>query len=92
MELDEYAKEIHHKVGESVINNKIDVLITVGENAKETYNVGYDAGIKAYHYDSNEEMIKEIDYIIEHDDVILVKGSHGMHLTEVVEYLKESSE
>ena len=92
LELDEYAKEIHHKVGESVINNKIDVLITVGENAKETYNVGYDAGIKAYHYDSNEEMIKEIDYIIEHDDVILVKGSHGMHLTEVVEYLKESSE
>lgn len=88
LELDNYAKDIHKEVGMSVIDNKIDVLITVGENAKETYSVCYDAGIESYHYENNDEMLKEIDKIIDIGDTVLVKGSHGMKLTEVVEHLK----
>ena len=88
LELDEYAEEIHREVGKSVIDNKIDVLITVGEQSKETYSIVYDNGNEAYHYDSNEEMLKDIDRIIDIGDTILVKGSHGMNLIEVVEHLK----
>ncbi len=88
LELGDYAKEIHKEVGKSVIDNKIDVLITVGENSLETHNVVYDAGIKAYHYKDNRELLKEIDDITDHGDMILVKGSNGMHLDEVVEHLK----
>ena len=88
LELDEYAKDIHKEVGKSVIDNKIDVLITVGENSMETYNIVYDHGIESYHYNSNIEMLKEIDDIIDHGDTVLVKGSHGMNLVEVVEHLK----
>ena len=88
LELDEYAKEIHKEIGKSVIDNKIDVLITVGENSKETYSLVYDANIEAYHYNNNEEMLNEIDKIIDIGDTILVKGSHGMNLIEIVEHLK----
>lgn len=88
LELDEFAKDIHKEVGNSVLNNHIDVLITVGENAKETYSVVYDNNVEAYHYDNNSDMLKEIDDIIVHGDTILVKGSHGMKLIEVVEHLK----
>ena len=88
LELNNYALEIHREIGQSVIKNKIDVLITVGENAYHTYSIAYDAGIESYHYKNNDEMIKEIDKIIDINDTILVKGSHGMNLIEVVEHLK----
>lgn len=88
LELDEFAKEIHKEIGNSVINNKIDVLITVGENSKETFSVVYDNNIEAYHFDSNSDMLKEIDDIIDHGDTVLVKGSHGMNLIEIVEHLR----
>ena len=88
LELDNYAKDIHEEIGRNVINNHIDVLITVGENAYYTYSVVYDAGIESHHYKNNIEMLKEIDKIIDIGDTILVKGSHGMNLTEVVEHLK----
>lgn len=88
LELDNYALEIHKEIGQSVIKNKIDVLITVGENAYHTYSIAYNAGIESYHYKNNDEMIKEIDKIIDINDTILVKGSHGMNLIEVVEHLK----
>ena len=88
LELDNYAKYIHEEIGMSVINNKIDVLITVGENATYTYSIAYDNGIESYHYDCNDDMLKEIDNIIDIGDTILVKGSHGMNLIEIVEHLK----
>ena len=88
LELDKYAEEIHKEVGKRVINNNIDVLVTVGENAYFTYSVCYDSGIESYHYKCNDDLIKEIDKIIDIDDIILVKGSHGMNLIQVVEHLK----
>ncbi len=88
LELDKYAKEIHEEIGNNIINNKIDVLLTVGENAYYTYSIVYDKGIEAYHYNNNEEMLKDIDKIIDIGDTILVKGSHGMNLIEVVNHLK----
>lgn len=88
LELDNYAKDIHEKIGESVINNKIDVLITVGENAYYTYSIAYDNNIESYHYENNDDMLKEIDKIIDIGDTILVKGSHGMNLIQIVEHLK----
>ncbi len=89
LELDNYAKDIHEEIGKIIIENKIDVLLTVGENANYTYSVCYDSGIESYHYDNNSEMLKEIDKIIDIGDTILVKGSHGMNLIEVVEYLRD---
>ena len=88
LELDDYAEDIHKQIGNIVINKKIDVLITVGENTYYTYSVVYDNKIESYHYKNNEELLKEIDKIIDIGDTILVKGSHGMNLTQVVEHLK----
>ena len=88
LELDNFAEEIHKEVGKSVIDNKIDVLITVGEYAYHTYSICYDNGVESYHYKNNDDMLKEIDKIIDIGDTILVKGSHGMNLIQVVEHLK----
>ncbi len=88
LELDDYAKKIHEEVGNSVVSNKIDVLISVGENAYYTYEVCNNNGIECYHYHDNQTLINNIDKIIKRGDTILVKGSHGMKLIDVVNYLK----
>ena len=88
LELDKYSKKIHQEIGELVIENKIDVLITVGEYAKETYNVVYSKGIEAHYFMDNTTLIGKIKEIIKENDTILVKASHGMNLVEIVDYLK----
>ena len=90
LELDEYAKDIHKEIGHIAFDNKIDVVVTVGENSLYTYNICHNEAIESYHYGNNKELLDEIDKIIEPGDTILVKGSHGMNLIEVVEYLKHS--
>lgn len=91
LELDQYGKEIHEEIGRSIIKNKIGLLITVGELSKYTHSIVYDNGIKSYHFDTNEKLINVIDDLTDHGDTILVKGSHGMNLVEVVEYLKKKA-
>lgn len=90
LELNEYGKDIHRDIGKLVIDNNIDVLISVGNLTKYTYDIVYDKGIEAYHFDTNKELLEEIDEITDHDDTVLIKGSHGMNLIEIVEYLKKA--
>ena len=88
LELDDYAIKIHQDIGKIIIDNKIDLLITVGNYSYETYNIVYDSGIESYHFIDNQEMLMKIDDLIDINDTILVKGSHGMNLIEIVEHLK----
>ena len=46
-------------------------------------------GMEAYHFENNQQLKQKLEQMIQKNDVILVKGSHGMHLHEIVEYLKE---
>lgn len=39
LELGEYSKELHEKVGLEVAKNKIDILITVGKEAENIARV-----------------------------------------------------
>ena len=89
LELDNFGEGIHKDIGQVVIDNMIDVLITVGDLAKYTYNVVNNKNIESYYYKTNQDLIDNIDSIIKKDDTILIKGSHGMNLIEVVDYLKE---
>ena len=87
LELGEFSKEMHTKVGEEVIKNKIDILITVGVEAK---NIADEAkksknNIKIYKCASNEEAIDIAKKELKKDDLVLVKASNGMHFDKIVE-------
>ena len=90
LELGEFSKQMHQKMGEEVINNNIDVLITVGKEAKIIANTVKDnnENIEVYSFESNKEAIDLLKQIIKENDVILVKASHGMHFEEIVEAIK----
>lgn len=90
LELGEFAKEMHEKVGEEVYKNNIDILITVGENSKYIAKKALSLGMneeKIFIYDTNEKAIDKIKNIIQEGDYILVKASSGMKFKEIVESL-----
>ena len=48
------------------------------------------AGKKAYHFANNKKLIDYLKNIIHPNDVVLIKGSNGMYLKEVVKSLEEN--
>ena len=84
LELGEYSKELHEKVGDEVIKNNIDILVTVGTEAKYIAKVAKEK-VDVHEFDNNKDAIKYLNSIIKENDVILVKASHGMNFTEIVE-------
>ena len=92
LELGEYSKKIHQNIGKFINNNTIDLLITIGPNSlyikEEALKNGFPKE-KIYSYNNCEEAINEINNIIKKDDIVLLKGSHGMNLIKIVNYLIE---
>ena len=88
LELGEFSNELHEKVGNEVINNKIDILVTVGEMAKTISSVAKKSNIKTYHCENNVNAIEIIRNFMKKDDIILIKASNGMKFKEIVEGLK----
>ena len=65
LELGEYSKELHEKVGLEVVKNKIDILITVGKEAENIARVAKDNGIEhVYTFDNNNEATEKLKKII----------------------------
>ena len=85
LELGDYSEELHRNVGKVVNDNNIDMLITVGEEAKY---IDEESNIEKYHFDNNEDAIKYIKSIINKGDNILIKASNGMKFIEIVNSLK----
>lgn len=85
LELGSYSKELHEKVGEEVVKNKIDILITVGEEAKQIARMAEENSKEVILCHSNEEAIQKINQIKKENDCILLKASNGMHFGEIAE-------
>lgn len=88
LELGEFAKSIHEEVGKEVYNNKIDILVTVGELSINIANKAKELGTKqVYECKNNEEAIKILKKEICEGDLILLKASNRMNFGEILEAL-----
>lgn len=90
LELGKYSKEIHEKVGIEVVNNKVDVLITVGNESKNIEKVAINNGFNkenTYHFNNADECYNNLSKILRKNDVVLLKASHSIGLTNVVNKL-----
>jgi UDP-N-acetylmuramoyl-tripeptide--D-alanyl-D-alanine ligase len=88
LELGEYSKQMHEKIGEEVVKNNVDILITVGTEAKEIAAVAKKAGIEVHSFEKNIQAINELKENMRNEDVILVKASNAMNFIEIVEAIK----
>ena len=90
LELGEYTKELHQKVGEEVVKNKIDILITVGEYSKDISKKARELHMnEIYECKNKEEATEKIKDIMRSGDAIVLKASNAMKLGEILENLKK---
>lgn len=86
LELGEFSKMLHEKVGEEVAKNSIDVLITVGELSKNIASKAQEKGINKENIfvcEENLEAVKIINDIAKQGDAILLKASNGLNFQEI---------
>lgn len=92
LELGKNSKTIHKKVGELINKNNTNYLITIGKYSKYISKVAKKNKmnkkfIKHFKYEkSSREFIKSI---LKDGDILLIKGSNGMKLCNLIEYLKK---
>ncbi|MNZ63460.1 UDP-N-acetylmuramoyl-tripeptide--D-alanyl-D-alanine ligase [compost metagenome] len=93
LELGASEGDYHREIGAFLNASKLDYLFTYGklgefiaEGAGDTLDADH---IFAYH--DKSELIRKLVSILNPKDVVLVKGSRGMKLEEVVEAIKISS-
>jgi len=89
LELGDYEQDSHDKVGRRAIE-VADVIITVGQRARmigETATRWGRSEIEVYMVDSNSDAIELLKQTVRGDDVILIKGSRGMKMEQIVNAL-----
>ena len=92
LELGEYSRELHEKVGKEVVKNKIDILITVGIEAKYIANIAK-INIEKQNViecESNEEAVNILNKIKKENDCILFKASNGMNFGKIIEKINHT--
>ena len=90
-ELGTEEKALHHEVGMHAAACGIDIVCGIGELAKEIVNgaVENQSHTKGLWFSSKKEFLAQIKELIQTNDNILVKASHGMEFPEIVDELKE---
>ncbi len=90
LELGPYEQEGHEKVGVRAAE-VADVLITVGPRAKMIAQAALRAGMppeRVQVTEDAEQAVAALKSLLQPDDVVLVKASHGMRLDRVVAALE----
>lgn len=90
-ELGSYSEDLHKRIGTVVKNEKIDILVTVGDDAAYINEGAIEAGYNkenSYHFKDNKTAIEFINTIKKQEDNILVKASNSMNFKEIVDSIK----
>ncbi len=88
LELGEFARKLHEEVGSAVVDNRIDVLITVGSLAHSISSKAISLGMnKKYVYmvNNNAKAIELLKNIITSGDTILFKASNSLKFQKIVD-------
>lgn len=87
LELGPDSQMMHENVGRYLEGKNIDALFTFGAASKFISNTGKAHVTQAEHYEDKQALITTLQNYVQSEDKILVKGSRGMKLEEVVEAL-----
>jgi UDP-N-acetylmuramoyl-tripeptide--D-alanyl-D-alanine ligase len=87
LELGRESVPAHKEIGEYVVHKKIDILLTTGDISRNTYLAAQKLGMSDdnnKYFKDKEELIYYLKSIIKNDDLILIKGSQGSRMEEIV--------
>lgn len=92
LELGAVAEQAHRELGRLLVEKNVDILITVGDMARFIADEAAIAGLSEddiHSFSSRGQAISWLKDNLIAGDTVLVKGSHGMHMNEIVEHLSE---
>lgn len=94
LEIGEESSKYHQEIGSFIAkSNKIDYLVAVGSLAKEYYNGALKNGMDlnfVHYFENKSQAAQFIQQNIKSKDVLLLKGSRGMFMEEILETLERS--
>lgn len=95
-ELGENTDVLHDGVGRYAMEAGIDELICVGEKARQMFDAAVECAEETAHisyFPSLEAFMEalqtEFEAYVPENSTILIKASHGMQFTKILEYLRE---
>ncbi len=94
LEMGMFAEEGHRIVGQYAAQVKPDILVTVGQDSRFIALEARKRGMEkhsVYYFQAKQDAAELLDRIIKKDDVILLKGSRGMKMEELVNRILERS-
>lgn len=82
LELGKSSEREHKEIGKLIAGSSVDVLIAVGENSRFTFEV-VTVDKPAWHFGNNHnDAKKKTENLLNKGDLLIVKGSRGMHMEE----------
>ena len=93
LEMEDYAKEIHDKIGHIDSLTKMDAIFLNGESAlfiKEGAIANGISSDRIYYFEQREDLLKSLLAYLKPKDKVLIKASNGMRFFEIVDKIKES--
>ncbi len=79
---------LHKHLGEYVQGIKVDELLCVGDLGKYIIE-GYEGSAIKIHFENIEDISKYLSEYMHKDCMVLLKGSRGMQLEKIIQYVEE---
>jgi UDP-N-acetylmuramoyl-tripeptide--D-alanyl-D-alanine ligase len=95
LEMGKFGYKAHNSIGKFAVSKGIDYIISVGENARGIVQGALEAGAKAsgvLSFNDNAEAGRFLKDFVQNGDVVLVKGSRGMKMEEIVNQLTDGED
>lgn len=87
LELGVASNAAHHEIGEAVAALGCFALFSIGPQSEETNRAAKEKGVFTRHYQDKSRLIADARAFLSPGDAVLVKGSRGLEMEEIVEEL-----
>lgn len=91
LELGDFSKELHEKVGEIVAENNIDKLIVLGEFSRNIARIAIEKGMNReniYQCENTDQVIATIKDLVKENDIVYFKASNAMNFSKIISEIK----
>jgi UDP-N-acetylmuramoyl-tripeptide--D-alanyl-D-alanine ligase len=76
-------------MGKFISNSKIDYFLSIGNDMKYAHAIADELMDNAFHFESNKVLIEYLKFLVEPNDVILIKGSRSMKMETIIAELNK---
>lgn len=90
LELGDKEEELHYQSGLDIDPNEIQYCLFFGPLSKHMYRASLENFPKSrvFHFDNKADVCDKLKQLVTKSTLVFVKGSHGMHMEEIIECIR----